>query len=75
MADRPELAGNSHDRATGLGFPIQNHWDREEGEGNSFPASERPGRARAARALADDGELLRRARPGRYRTSFRSAKG
>jgi len=40
MAGRPELAGDGRDRATGLGFSIRNHWEREEGEGNSFPASE-----------------------------------
>ena len=75
MAGRPELAGDGRDKAMGLGFPIRNHWEREEGEGNCFPASERPGRARAARTMADGGELLRRACPGRYMTSFCSAKG
>ena len=60
----PNLAGVGREGATARGFPIRNHREREEGEGNTFPASERPGKRPSGRAMADGGELLRRARLG-----------
>jgi len=59
-----KLVGASHAAATRLGFQIGLHREGEEGEGNTFPASERPGKRPSGRAMADGGELLRRARLG-----------
>ena len=42
IAGRPELTRDGRDRATGLGFPIRNHREREEDEGNSPRAKTRP---------------------------------
>ena len=42
MAGRPELAGDTLNPATKLGFPIQKLPEREEGEGKASPASEWP---------------------------------
>ena len=65
MADEAEVAGEVRERATGHGFPIRKLLEKEEDEGNSLPASARPGRARLARSMAGGHEALRQARPGR----------
>ena len=52
MADEAEVTGEVHERATGRGFLIRKLLEKEEVEGNSVPASARPGRARAARSMA-----------------------
>ena len=54
IAAASKLAGEIRTGATGLDFANQTHWEREreEAKANSFPASERPGRARKARSMA-----------------------
>ena len=75
IADEAEVAGEGREGATGHGFPNRKLLKKEEDEGNSLPASERPGKRPSCRAMAGGGELLRRARPGCLETSFCSRIG
>ena len=53
MAGRPELAGDGHDRATGLSFQIRRHRAKEGAEASPNKTPARPGGIRVARSMAD----------------------